>query len=284
MLFFPFLFYILYNINFCLFSFNSFRLYNNLTNLTQYFNLINKCYNPKIIATLTSYKSRLLTINKIIDSILNQTLKPNKIILTLFYKDYNLIPKKIKDYLIKKKIELIIVNIDIKPHKKYFYSMQKYPYDIIIVFDDDIIYDKNTIKSLYYHYLKYPDCVSARRVHLIKYNKTNNKALTYNKWIKDYKLIKKPSFDLLATGVGGILYPPNILKIHYSLIYELFKCFTSDDLYLKYRENLFKIKIVWVPCKHLMGIKSLYIKGLYNTENKINNDKCLENFKIKKLN
>ena len=65
----------------------------------------------------------LLTINKIIGSILNQTLKPNKIILTLFYKDYNLIPKKIKDYLIKKKIELIIVNIDIRPHKKYFFSM-----------------------------------------------------------------------------------------------------------------------------------------------------------------
>ena len=82
MLFFPFLFNILYNVNFGLFSFNSFRLYNNLTNLIQYFNLINKCYNPKIIVSLTSYKSRLLTINKIIDSILNQTLKPNKIILT----------------------------------------------------------------------------------------------------------------------------------------------------------------------------------------------------------
>ena len=277
MFFFSFLFFILYIIKFSLFSFYSFRLYNNLTNLTQYFNLFDKCYNPKIIVSLTSYKPRLSTINKIIDSILKQTLKPNKIILTLFYKDYNLLPKKIKVYLIKNNIELIIVNIDIRPHKKYFFSMQKYPYDIIITLDDDIIYEKNTIKSLFYSYLKYPDCISARRVNLIKYNKKKKrKTLNYNNFIKDYKLIKKPSFKLLATGIGGILYPPNILKIHYSLIYELYKCITSDDLYLKYRENLFKIKIVWVPCKYIRGIKSIYNKGLYNNENKINNNKCLK--------
>ena len=154
--------------------------------------------------------------------------------------------------------------------------MQKYPYDIIINIDDDILYEKSTIESLYYNYLKFPHYISARRVNLIKYNKTTGKALSYKYWSKDYTLLKKPSFDLLATGVGGILYPPNILKIHYSLIYELYKCITSDDLYLKYRENLFKIKIVWVPCKYITGIKSIYNKGLYNNENKINNNKCLK--------
>ena len=35
--------------------------------------------------------------------------------------------------------------------------MQKYPYDIIITIDDDIIYEKNTVELLYKSYLKYPN-------------------------------------------------------------------------------------------------------------------------------
>ena len=161
--------------------------------------------------------------------------------------------------------------------------MQKYPYDIIINIDDDILYEKSTIESLYYNYLKFPHYISARRVNLIKYNKTTGKALSYKYWSKDYTLLKKPSFDLLATGVGGILYPPNILKINYLLIYDLDNCITSDDLYLKYRENLFKIKTVWVPNNYLMGVKTIYKEGLYNGENIINNDKCLEKLMIYKI-
>ena len=161
--------------------------------------------------------------------------------------------------------------------------MQKYPYDIIINIDDDILYEKSTIESLYYNYLKFPHYISARRVNLIKYNKTTGKALSYKYWSKDYTLLKKPSFDLLATGVGGILYPPNILKIHYSLIYELDNCITSDDLFLKQRENLFNIKTVWVPNNNLMGLKTIYKEGLYDGENKINNDKCLKYLLLNKL-
>ena len=71
--------------------YNSFRLYNSF-NLTQYFEFI---YKPKILFSLTSYSTRLLTIDKVIDSILEGTLIPDKIVLTLFYKDYYLISKEI---------------------------------------------------------------------------------------------------------------------------------------------------------------------------------------------
>ena len=281
MFYFSFFLFIIFD--FSLLFYNSYRLYNSSINLTQYFEFIYKCYNPKIIVSLTSFKTRLLTIDRVIDSILEGTLIPDKIVLTLFYKDYYLISKKINEYFIKKNIEIIIVNIDIRPHKKYFFSMQKYPYDIIINIDDDILYEKSTIESLYNNYLKFPYYISARRVNLIKYNKTTGKALAYKYWSKDYTLLKKPSFDLLATGVGGILYPPNILKINYSLIYDLDNCITSDDLFLKHRENLFKIKTVWVPNNYLMGIKTIHQQGLYNGENIINNDKCLEKLMIYKI-
>lgn len=250
--------------------------------MTKYYELFNKCYNPKIIVSLTSFGKRLNTLNLIIDSILNGNLLPNKIVLTLYYKDLKLISKNIYDYLKQNNIELITVHIDIKPHKKYFYVMQKYPYDIIITIDDDIIYEKNTVELLYKSYLKYPNEISARRVHLIKYdNKGKSKAYKY--WIKEYKNIKIPSFDLSATTGAGTLFPPNILKINYSLIYDIYNCITADDLFLKYIENKLKIKIVWVENSNLMGLKLLYNDGMYFNENKLGNDKCISNFIIEKI-
>ena len=263
------------------FFFNEiYKLYNNSTNLTYYYEFLHKCYNPKIIVSLTSYKKRLNTINLVIDSILNGNLVPNKIVLTLFYKDFEFISEKIIDYLNNNKIILIIVNIDIKPHKKYFYVMQKYPYDIIITIDDDILYEKNTVELLYKSYLKNPQEISARRVHLLKYDKFG-KSEPYNKWKKEYKFIKNPSFDLLATTGAGTLFPPNILKINYSLIYDIFNCLTSDDIFLKYIENKLEIKIIWVENNELQGLYNLYNNdGMFNNENILGNEICLGNFKI----
>jgi hypothetical protein len=254
-------------------------LYNNSINLTYYFEFLHQCYNPKIIVSLTSYKKRLNTLNIVIDSILNGNLLPNKIVLTLYNRDIKFIPKNIYDYFIKNKIILIIVDIDIKPHKKYFYVMQKYPYDIIITIDDDIIYEKKTVELLYKSYLKYPKEISARRVHLIKYYKTG-KSKPYHKWIKEYKFLKNPSFDLLATTGAGTLFPPNILKINYSLIYDIFNCINSDDIFLKYIENKLKIKTVWVENKELMGLYNIYSDGMCVNENILGNDNCLSNFNI----
>jgi hypothetical protein len=173
--------------------------------------------------------------------------------------------------------------MDIKSHKKYFYVMQKYPYDIIITIDDDIIYENNTIEILYKNYIKYPKEISAKRVHKIKFKK-NGISLPYKKWNKGYKLLKTPSFDLMATTGAGTLFPPNILKINYSMIYDILNCITSDDIYLKYIENKLKIKVIWVPNNKLLGLKNIYKKGLFNKQNIFGNDKCLKNFKIFKMN
>ena len=262
--------------------YEKYRLYNNMTNLTNYYEILHKCYNPKIIVSLTSFKKRLNTIDKVLNSILNGTLKPNKIVLTIYKKDILYISKKIKKYITQKKIILLIVDMDIKSHKKYFYVMQKYPYDIIITIDDDIIYEKNTIEILYKSYLKYPNEISAKRVHLIKYNK-KNESMPYKSWLKEYKLLKIPSFNLMSTTGAGTLFPPNILKINYSIIYNILKCITSDDIFLKFIENKLKIKVVWVPNKKIMGLKTIYKKGLFDNENKSGNDKCLKNFRIFKI-
>lgn len=254
-------------------------------------NFINEFnYKTKIIASFTSYKNRLKIkdINKMIKSLINQTIKPFKIVLTLYIKDIKYLNKYIISLINKNILELIISYIDIKPHKKYFYVMQKYRNFPIITFDDDIIFEKTTIESLFNSYIQYPNLISARRVHKMLYKKDNNTKKTllpYNQWILEYKEELNPSFDLFATNGAGSLFPPNILNITDDLLNEIYKIINADDIYLKYLEIKKGIKTVFVSNNRPMGFqiknmeyqkKALYKQNLEKSEN----DKYLSLFNI----
>lgn len=99
--------------------------------------------------------------------------------------------------------------------------MQRYKDLPIITVDDDCVYNENVVQCLYDSYLKNGDgLVYSCRTHLMTYS-DDGIPLSYNKWKHDYKT-KHPSSDLMATGVGGVLYPPNCLKISPSLINDIY--------------------------------------------------------------
>ena len=239
----------------------------------------------KIIVSLTSYKPRLKKLNLVLESIFKNTMKPSKIVLTLYKKDLKFLTKYLTNLIENKKIELIVTDKDIKSHKKYFEVMKKYRDYSIITIDDDIIYTKDLIETLYNSYLKYPNCIHARRVHKIMIK--NNKVLPYNKWLKQYTLELNPSFYLFPTSGGGTLFPPNILNISDDNIDEIYKCLSADDIYLKYLSRKRNIKIVWVPNQFVTGQKQLtdiktQRKALYNINviGKRLNNVCLKIFSV----
>lgn len=202
-----------------------------------------------IVISLTSYPARFQSLHICLKSLLNQTLPANKIILYLSKDiDINTLPKKI---LRLQKKGLVIDNHceDIKPHKKYFYAMRNYPNSIIVTADDDVIYPRVWLASLYSSYQKHPHCISARRVHRITRG-IDSKPLSYALWDYEFKKETEPSMDLMAIGVGGVLYPPHIFntKSKYfdiSKIKEL--CLTADDIWLKFIEKEQNINVCWVP-------------------------------------
>ena len=235
----------------------------------------------KIIVSLTSYKPRIKNLHLVLESIFNNTMKPSKIVLSLYKEDLNFLTENLKNMIKKKKIELIVTDTDLKSHKKYFDVMKKYRDDAIITIDDDIIYTNDLIETLYNSYIKYPNCIHSRRVHKITFK--NKEILPYNKWIKQYKYELNPSFNLLANTGSGTLFPPNILNISDENIKEILKCITSNDIYIKYISRKRNIKIVWVPNNHLLGLKQLRDKyALYIRNAKFGNlnDICLKTFKI----
>ena len=208
-----------------------------------------------VVVSLTSYPARFSTLHLCIKSILNQSIKPDKINLYLdnFVLDTE-IPDSVKE-LEKNGLSIRKIPHNLRSHKKYFFAMQECPDSLIITFDDDVMYRKNTIRNLLYSYKKYPYAVSALRVHKITVSR-DSCTNPYQLWKKEYKKETKPSFSLCAVGVGGVLYPPHILPVETFSISDIKEnCYKADDLWLKFMETRNNIPVVWKRTLHVHPVE-----------------------------
>jgi hypothetical protein len=201
----------------------------------------------EIIVSITSYPSRINAARIVLGKMLRQTCKPDKILLYLAKEQFR--DKKIPIWLrLQNKcgIEIIYCN-NLKPHTKYFYTMQKYPDAITITVDDDNYYEKNFVECLYQSYKKHPDAVSARRTNFITFDK-GGQINPFIKWKKNYsEIIDQPRIKLFALGVGGVLYPPHCM--HNELFNEeklRSLCLIDDDMWLKIMQVMNNTPVVQV--------------------------------------
>lgn len=208
-----------------------------------------KSRDTKVIVSLTSYPERFDNIYLCLKSLLIQDYKPDRIIVWFGSDtqktDLTSEMLSLTEYGIEYRFD---EKLNLRPHKKYIYAMQEFPDDIVITVDDDSVYPKSTILSLVNSYREHPEAVSARRVHFITYD-YKGKLLPYHKWKFEYRKLKTESNDLLAVGVGGILYPPHTFDreaFNIERIQSL--CLGADDIWLKCMELKRGKKVIWVPC------------------------------------
>lgn len=199
-----------------------------------------------IIVSLTSFPARIQFVSQVIDSIFNQTVKVDKVVLWLAEDQFpyreNSLPIQLLEQA-KHGLEIRWCD-DLKPHKKYYYTMEEFPDSIVITIDDDVIYSNNLVETLLNSYIKYPYAVSAMRAHLMTFG-SNGNVLPYKYWKREYKWSGEPSMSLLATGIGGVLYPPHIMcdeLFNKNAIKEL--CINADDLWLKIMQVIVHTPVV----------------------------------------
>lgn len=186
----------------------------------------------EIIISLTSFPPRIKHVKYTIQTLLNQTLKPDKIILWLAETEFPKKEKNLPKSLLKlKKYGLSIewYNENIKAYKKLIPSLEKYPNDIIVTVDDDVFYQPTWLEILYKSYNTNKNAIHCHRAHRIK--TANNDVLSYNNWEYGTSL-KEASFLNFLTGVGGVLYSPSSLHTDV-LKKELFKEYipSNDDIW-----------------------------------------------------
>ena len=235
---------------------------------------------PRIIVSLTSYPARINIVHKTIVTLLNQTVKPDLLILWLAKEQFpgrkKALPKELKR--LKKYGLTIRWCDDLRPHKKYFYTMQNYPGDIVITVDDDIYYDSDLVETLYSSYQRFPNAISAGRVHKIGFLPDGGLA-PYKTWKQqDDSFLFNPSMDAIATGAGGILYPPYCLdeKVFDKNIIRQY-CINTDDLWLKIMEVMKGTPTVLARTHtKLKYIEDSQKSGLWHYNITKGNDVCLK--------
>lgn len=230
----------------------------------------------QIIVSLTSYEERFNDLPITIYSLLNQSLKPDRIILWLSdkYKDLTELPYEITQY-IKNGLEIRFVN-DIGSYTKAIYAFKEFSGSIIVTADDDIYYPTDWLKKLYLSYIAHPEDIQVHRAHKV------NLSLPYEKWEKHVKE-ESARYDNFLTGVGGVLYPP--------------KCFSNEvlreDVFLKNAPNADdiwfwimalvhnrKIRVVQNHIKTLIVtnlFRQMFSKTLYQQNRTGANDEQLKN-------
>ena len=197
-----------------------------------------------IIISFTSFPARINEVWQVVESLKNQTVRPEKIILWLSkvqfanIEDVPLSLRKCEDAL----FEIRMVDGDIRSHKKYYYAMQEFPDKTIVTCDDDIYYHKEMLQTLIEASQKYPGCVIANRSKMLVFGE-DGEIVPYLKWDDTFKPFA--SKNRVQIGVGGVLYPPHCLH-ELTLRNDLFTKLAplADDLWLNLMARLKKTPVV----------------------------------------
>ena len=246
----------------------------------------------QIIVSLTSFPAAIPYVIQAIQSILNGSVLPDKIVLYLTYSQFvdNSIPVELQNLADSSPIfEVRFCDEDIRSYTKLVPALADFPEAVIVTIDDDVRYEKNMLQVLLRFHDEIPDAIWAHRAKRVETD------APYRKWKKYrwYNFVTKrihSSFNNLQTGVGGVLYPPNSLKKE-MIDSALFKAIapTTDDIWFWAAAVANGTKIIPVPFGYnkphdLRKPKSLSLKTVnFKTGDDLNSKslkKILERYPI----
>lgn len=189
-------------------------------------------FKGNVIASLTTYPARINAVGFAIETIFNQTRKPDRIILWLakvqFPEGVESLPKMIKQQM-DRGLEVRFVD-DYKSHKKYYFAIKENPDCNVITFDDDVFYPPFIIEDLMQLNERFPNCVCAHSASEIP----EESFYDMRKWqVGHFNSLNEKYGRLRLIGISGVLYPPHVLHqdvFNVELRQRL--CPWADDLWL----------------------------------------------------
>jgi hypothetical protein len=188
---------------------------------------------PSLVVSLTSYPARIDKLWLVVESLLDQSRKPDKILVWLYRKEFGSkenLPQNLRR-LEERGVEIHFCDDNLYPHKKYLYTMRQYPDADVITVDDDVFYPPTIVEKLISYSDIYPEAVCCFIARDMKMGSETD--IQYNEW--DYvRCSTPPRHRNQMIGVGGVLYPSG------SFDDELFNLdmlknlsLKTDDLWLK---------------------------------------------------
>ena len=206
----------------------------------------------KIIVSLTTYPKRISTIWLTIDSLLRQTVKPDEIILWLANSQFENGLDDLPDSLLQLQRRGLTIRFcdDLRSHKKYYFALQEYPDDLVILADDDMFYPRDTIAKLLDMHKQHPQDICCMTAQVIDPGFTAMPSVWRNPKLEEHDL--QHSDQIQAFTGSGTLIPSGALpKEAFDAEKIKFLCLHADDLWITFMAHLAGTKITtqqkWRP-------------------------------------
>lgn len=208
---------------------------------------------PGVVVSLTSFPAAIPYATLAVQSILNGSVLPDKVVLYLTFSQFgdDGLPRDLLALAERNPVfEIRNYDRDIRSYRKLIPALVDFPEAVIVTIDDDVAYHRHMLRDLLRLHEQMPRVILAHRAKRMKPGKP------YRKWSK-YRwysfLFKKihSSFKNIQTGVGGVLYPPHSLKEE-MLDVDLFTAIapTTDDIWFWAAAVANGIPVVPVPFGH----------------------------------
>ena len=163
-----------------------------------------------IIASLTTYPARIETVDLTIMTIFMQTIRPDRVVLWLAEEQFpeRKLPQKLT-LLQNQGLEIKFCK-DYRSHKKYYLALQEQKEaELVITFDDDILYDPHTIERAVQKHRDNPRAVVVNQA-MIPIINNDGSIAPYSIWSEANS--KNNHNQLLSPLTGsGCLYPYSAL-------------------------------------------------------------------------
>lgn len=168
----------------------------------------------QVIVSMTSFPAAIPYAVGAVKSILRGSVLPDRLVLYLTLADFGSepLPKELTDLAEQNPVfEIRNYDLDIRSYRKLVPALADFPDAVIVTVDDDINYHPDMLRDLLDLHRRFPDYILAHRAKRVLPD------LPYRKWPKFrwYHFLTErfqPGFDVMQTGVAGVLYPPHALK------------------------------------------------------------------------
>lgn len=216
----------------------------------------------QVIVSLTTFPARINKVWLVIETLLNQSLKPDRIILWLSIEQFDgldTLPSNLLKQM-KRGLEIRFVEGDLRSHKKYYYALREFKESRVITVDDDIFYPSYLIRDLIELGETHISSILAFRGSKMTYYDTGN-LKPYSDWVAlSEEDICRPN-EFFFTSGGGTLFPPNVFNDEvFNKEVFMTHCKYADDVWLNLMAKINKASIVKTR-------RSFTILPVFNKEN-----------------
>ena len=182
----------------------------------------------ELVVSLTSYPPRFASLHLTLQSLLRQSVKPDRIVVWIAHADLASVPESV-NALRGEGLEIRGCE-DLRSFKKLVPALQTFPEAYIVTADDDLYFPPDWLQVLL---ARRGDWITARRAHRVVAD-DSGKLRPYVHWppATEASTAGRPRGDLLPTTGAGVLFPPGSLHPD-ATNRELFEalCPDGDDLW-----------------------------------------------------